>query len=248
MNDTSLNNSICDFDGDIAGHMYDEIGDAENLRVVNHLAVCPACFEEVAAIGGVRSSIDHWKASEFATLATPNFALNLDLQSTDNHSPRWLSFWRNSNFRVPAFAGLAALLIVGSIFVLRFTAPFTDITADMNPQKSGEVGPGSNVGLADANIRSASPPPAQEEQIATVSSPPSKRDSSPTAITSRRQTALASSNRRKRKDSANQDETIRPPDGAIARRKQSVPSLNEFEEQEDKTLRLGDILADIDAG
>ncbi|MDQ3798928.1 MAG: hypothetical protein M3384_05725 [Acidobacteriota bacterium] len=69
--DSNNHNSSCNFSELLVSYLYGEIGEHEKLRFESHISNCGVCGDEIAAFGGVRSSVQTWRETEFAKLSTP---------------------------------------------------------------------------------------------------------------------------------------------------------------------------------
>jgi hypothetical protein len=73
--DSNNHNSSCNFSDLLVSYLYGEIGEQEKLRFESHISSCNACADEIFAFGGVRSSVQSWRETEFAKLPTPVIVL-----------------------------------------------------------------------------------------------------------------------------------------------------------------------------
>lgn len=98
-----------DRDGALVSYVYDELDAADRTLFDAHLSICPACRDEVRALGGVRQQLAHWSPPEPAFVvgasavrgAGPRSAIS-NPQSTMRNLP-----WRS----LPAWAQVAAALL-----------------------------------------------------------------------------------------------------------------------------------------
>ena len=134
MNSNSNHNSSCNFSELLVSYLYDEIGEKEKSRFESHVSNCGACADEISAFGGVRSSVQNWRETEFAALPTPVFELPFETEKTKILStettaaaPRsWLAGWREMFSLSPVWTGAAtacaALAICAGLFYVAFSS------------------------------------------------------------------------------------------------------------------------------
>ena len=68
----------CGFGDEIVSYMYDELAVADRERFESHLVSCTACTDEFAAIADARYSVFDWRKREFAALETPAILIPYD--------------------------------------------------------------------------------------------------------------------------------------------------------------------------
>jgi anti-sigma factor RsiW len=110
-------------DGALIAYVYDELDQPDRASFDNHLPTCPACRDEVRALGGVRQQLAHWSPPEPAfmigasatSVAGPQLVVDNPLSvprrapgalrlSTGAHpNPKWR--------QLPAWAQVAAALL-----------------------------------------------------------------------------------------------------------------------------------------
>ncbi|HRI03117.1 MAG TPA: hypothetical protein PLL77_05200 [Pyrinomonadaceae bacterium] len=69
------NKNGCKFTDEIVSYMYDEIGESERNKFEEHLVDCTVCTDEFAGISNARFSMYEWRKEEFAHLPTPNIVI-----------------------------------------------------------------------------------------------------------------------------------------------------------------------------
>ncbi|HEX8367223.1 MAG TPA: hypothetical protein VF604_01530 [Pyrinomonadaceae bacterium] len=120
-------NTSCNFSDSLVSYLYGEIAGQEKSRFESHVSNCGICADEIAAFGGVRSSVQSWRETEFATLPTPVFELPFETEKTKILSTEtsvglrsWLAGLREMFALSPVWRGAAtagaALAICGGLF------------------------------------------------------------------------------------------------------------------------------------
>ncbi len=71
----NCNKNECKFTDEIVSYMYDEIGEPERSEFEQHLMDCTVCTDEFAGISNARFSMYEWRKEEFAHLPTPNIVI-----------------------------------------------------------------------------------------------------------------------------------------------------------------------------
>ncbi len=69
------NNRNCGFDDVMVSYIYDEVKSGERRKFEAHLVDCSECTEEFAEISGARFSVFEWQKEAFAELPTPEIVI-----------------------------------------------------------------------------------------------------------------------------------------------------------------------------
>jgi anti-sigma factor RsiW len=94
----------------LAGYLYDECDAAERAAVDAHLAVCPSCREELAALGATRSALASWRPPDAALgfrITSPHDEGDREAALTNVVRPA--QWWRRP---MPAWAQAAAAILI----------------------------------------------------------------------------------------------------------------------------------------
>ena len=235
MND--LKNSGCKLSADIVPYMYGELSSAEGSEFESHLLECVDCTDEFAAVSNARYEVYDWKKTEFEPLATPVFTI--PYREADGVS--WFDKARaafSQSWAVPgvAFAGIAIVSVFAAVFYF-----------------SGDSG--SNVAQVNTNSRAvtapvapdpvpASPAPEKEKPLVVA------KDDVERPVPRGSQSVRAGSGSPARKRAARTVRNVAVPrpveTQAISTPNRPAPTLNEFAEDEDTSLRLAQLFEDID--
>ena len=226
-----MNDATCKYSNGILPYMYGEMVSPATDEFESHLLECQACTDEFAALSAARYEVYDWKKLEFDPLATPAIAIPYGEAST---AVSWVEKLRTAfagNWAMPtaAFAGLAIV----SVFVALLVVPRgVDEVASIDNSNTPANRPAANT----PNQNQPSPTVATEtDQI--QESTPARQPSRPTLVREpsprrpmRTQQSVAPKNIEART-------TVTAP---------NAPRLNEFVEEEDDSLRLAELLEDVD--
>jgi len=226
------NNSGCDRSEEMVAYIYNDIAADERQRFELHLADCMHCTDDFAEISDARFSVFEWHREEFADLATPRFSIPYAAKKEVSVGAGFWDMFRTNGW---AFAGASAVIVcLGLIFaVISFSdRPENDVAAVV-PAVGTQTEP------------PAREPVRQQEKIdVTANSVEEKtvdidekdtRANNPVARPIRATTV-----RSKRQPSAKPRNTV-PTGKNFA----DVPVLSSYEDNEDRSLRLSDLLEEV---
>jgi hypothetical protein len=217
-------NNSCLFGEELISYIYGELELRRQAAFEDHLLDCSGCTEAFAELSVSRLGVYEWRRDEFEPIATPHFAIPYEKARLRNN---WVDAVRGllvSPLRV-GFAGAAiAALVFAFVFAINY--PPVDETAGVTVAKPA---------LPDA-------PPVSPSQF-KVSDENSEGLKTMT---------LTAKDRRSAKPL---QRTLLVQSKAIAPKKRttiqaadtrSAPRLGNFVDTEDNSLRLADLVADID--
>ena len=245
-------NPSCAFAEQIVSYLYGETVGKEKAAFDAHLNNCSSCADELAGFGFVRASIVEWKTEEFLNLETPSINIPYPMAvATEKQS--WLGELRKLFALSPMWATAFAVLIVCvGLFLLA-------VSFSNNNDVAGKVEKPTNAVVPP--IVEEKPTPRIEEtaqQIQTDELPkPSiienASEKNAPQIAPKNQIVKVSNNVRKNKgvtQNANNAANVRKlkdDKTTLAARKQVVPKLNSLEEEEDNSVRLADLFAEVES-
>lgn len=228
----------CRFSEEVIAYIYDELSPGDRDEFDSHLIDCSDCIEELAAVSLSHYSVHEWRTIEFEPLATPVFEIPQSYSIADRiravfASARWLT-------ATSAVAATVILAFVG-IYLLsdQNAADEFAAVANDNRKPAVKITPGSNTTIDRRDV--VTPATANPEPIID----PAKRVTNGGTEIERGEPAVQPKAVKAnvpanvpRKDNSRQNQNRSVPD--------SNPRLNDFDDEEDDTLRLGDIFDDID--
>jgi hypothetical protein len=225
----------CLFGEELVSYIYDELPTPERHSFENHLLNCSSCTSEFADLSMSRLGVYEWNRDEFIPLETPRFAIPYAMSDT---RVSWLDAVRGfilTPARLSFAGGALALLVVamGAFYVADST---TEGIADAQTQ----VPPIEKVLLEKVSDSVETPDEVVDAKLSTNSDldrSMSKGESIPSKVV-RKPTVVQA---RALKRSVNRQLTAR------GNRPVKAPRLGSFEEVEDTSLRLADLVADIDS-
>jgi len=211
--------------------MYGELGEPDRDRVELHLERCEPCTGKFAEISFARLDVYEWQRDEFAAMETPRIVVPYrnTVEIAGWFDPIKAFFASSGRWTLPA-AGFAAAVIIFTGWMMS-SGP-VDVAVSNSPEQPEQVeaAPARAADLAPVSAKSDSTE-RPDEQPAVVGLG-ERRDRVRARPVSKQPSRSATAERRQNKPAA------RVPG--------SAPRLNNFDEEEDNTLRLGDLLAEID--
>lgn len=219
----------------IVAYIYSEMEPVEVPAFERHLVECAACAEEFAAVSDARLSVFEWKRDAFDLLAVPHFDVPRDKAAVAGVGWFEAIF---ANIRVLSGAAAFAVLAIVAGLGFYFLKP-----ADSNVNVAA---------VAPVAVTEKKTDVAQENAPSAVESrpEPTAPEKKESAIV-RRQFAPVPVVARTRKPRINNSLVARATPTPQQRQPKlansgHLPTLNNFEETEDDSLRLADLLADVD--
>lgn len=236
----------CAFAEQIVSYLYGET----NAAFDAHLNNCSTCADELAGFGFVRSSIVEWKKAEFSNLETPS--INIPYPTTvSTEKQSWLAELRRLFALSPTWATVSAALAIIVVFVgLTFFG--------LNFSKKMEVAENANKPInSDVSpiIETKTEPPIEkisndtaEQTLEDKPSKPSEAKNESRKIAPKNQIVKTSDNPNKVLPNSNNSANVRKikDDKNTLATQKRVLKLNNLEEEEDNSLRLADLFADVE--
>jgi hypothetical protein len=227
-----LNNKInCGSGDSIVGYIYNELPSADRLAFEDHLLDCTACTDEFAAIADSRYAVYEWQKLEFEPMPTPRFAIPYAETKVS-----WFDSIKSVFATGPrlATAGAVGLLIVAVGFAAIFMSS----------------GPTEVVSIGDVEVTDTFPKPAAPTagntavEVSALTEPDVTEKQGEVKPEYVPVTKRAPKVEQKRKSSTVRRNARLQNIGNETQAK--APRLNDFEDLSDDSLRLSDLVADID--
>jgi anti-sigma factor RsiW len=233
------NNSNCDLVREMISYLYDESTEPERQTFEAHLVVCVACTDEFASIANARFSLFEWRKEEFAPLVTPEIVIPYQTRDQAVVDEVYGLFGGlRGIFSMPRFAFSAATIFA----LLGFGFVGASYLGDRQI---------ADVILLEENAS----PPAMQPELAVADAPAMV---GPASATSNRVTEPKRTMESKPEPVRTADKRLRISRSFVAVTKKPVggetgtdptqqrkaPVLNNFEDSDDKSLRLADLFAD----
>lgn len=251
----------CGYGEQTLDYLYGEIERTEKIKYEAHLENCPNCADELAGFGFVRASITDWKTASFSNLKTPildtGFIKSADGKSIADASNK-TSGWFEGFRKVFSFnAGFAAAALAVTVFCVGIVWFAPNFSGSKNYDVAGNA---DNIN----SLKTAASPtievnPAVRKEAATSKETKSKAESENAEFSKQlpkeNKTAFTESAVKISSDASNStaDNLIRRPKTSGENPKKSppaqkkkVPNLNDSEDEEDETIRLADLFAELD--
>ncbi len=217
--------SECKFTSDIVPYMYGEMAGSETSAFESHLLECSTCTDEFASISNARYEVYDWKKLEFDPLATPQ----IEIVFATERSGSWMEKARAvfaQNWAIPsmATAGILVVAVLAAAFILtqksspEVAANLVDDTVVEQPTVS------SVPKIAGSQVNPDSQEYRENESRAVRAAAAQRVSHKRTVRTSRSVDVKTTS----------------------AQNIQKAPTLNEFVEEEDTSVRLAELFDDIE--
>ena len=219
--------SECSPPEELAALLYNELDATSRASIEQHLAACDACIGEFADLSFARLDVYEWHRDEFVEMPTPPIVIPY-AEAVRRSS--WLGALRGS------FAGYGQWATAGAAFA---AAAVVFAGVWMFDSKPVEVaGTDNRSTIVPVNERPAPTPSpvANKPQVIQPDSQPEKVS----AIPVKKQSVQPA------KVTASPSGRVRPANQPVRAKQPSPPRLNDFEDEDDTTLRLGDLLAEVD--
>ncbi len=217
----------CLFGEEIVAYIYDELNSADRTAFEKHLLDCSGCTSAFADISFSRLGVYEWHRDEFVPLETPNFAIPYK-QEAAGATTLWIGSLRNlvwSPMRIAFAGGSLAAIAVAIGLVVTFNSPVgTDLTAG-GSQPVQEI-------VTEFPVKTEPRAPIENPKSETNERAEVKREFKAPEPKTRVVKAKAAAPRKKIE--------------RVTSTAQNGPRLGNFDETEDTSLRLADLMADID--
>lgn len=224
----------CKFENGIVPYMYGELPAHEASEFESHLLECGACTDEFAAVSAARYEVYEWKKLEFEPLATPVF----EIPQHEHGGISWFDKLRAafaSSWAIPgfAFAGLALVVAFTTLFVL-------SRDDNRNVAKVNTDRPETNRTIVAAE---ANPSPVMVTPQSDAENVVAPR---PTIIpVSEHKQSPSQTRRPARVDRPVSPRIVLVPE-TVVNKTPKAPTLNNFDDEEDTSLRLAELFDDIE--
>ena len=249
MIDKTSHNSCSDFSEQIASFVYGEITDEEKSSLKAHLDNCAPCADEVAGFVFVRSAIKEWRAEDFAKIHPPGIEISSAKSQTSIFS-RWFEIIQR-NFSLTAIrlsAGLASLLLVACLILY-----FADFSGDV--EFAGNISetnqhvahsPKLEKNPTDSNAAKTNVGP-QETAVAPNSAKPLRRGTVENLNTTVKADQVTTKNQPggKLKNAVAGNPGKNSHKTPVKTLRKNNAPLFSYEDYEDTSLRLADILEEV---
>ena len=264
MLDTNHKNSPCAFAEQLVSYLYDEVNAQEKSVFESHLTHCENCAEELSAFSFVRSSVQQWRTEEFSPMQTPAIEIpfkkpsEISIISTEKRS--WFADLRQLFTAQTAVTAVAVLAVcIGlTLFAYNFSGK-TEI-AEKNENKptesvvsplieqptkvdSEEVASKNSANNQNHAPEVINPTPKSENLPRFRRKSSIERVSNNTKQTAKNELVAQNSNNSAPVKKVKGSNKISK---ATVAKSRQVPKLTDFDEVEDNSLRLSDLMAEVE--
>lgn len=217
----------CGFDELMVAYIYDEATSAERRRFEGHLLDCSVCTDEFASLSNARLSVFEWQKEDFAELETPRFEIPYDRTNAVGE-PGWYATLQGilAGFRIPIAATAGVLLVLGLGFaaVMLVDRPEPQIAANLEADRPPVIDQ-KPVAVPDVTVPASQPVAGNNDSEIMA-----EREFVPVKAAETKRTRA-----------------VRPATAQTAERRvvpnrlRKAPALSDFEEADDRSLRLTDL-------
>jgi len=260
------NNSSCAFAEQIVSYIYDEVDLSEKTEFELHLKECLKCADELAGLNFAHSSIVEWRKAEFSNL--PNFVIPFEETTNEkivlSNQVSWLNNLRQL-FTFPlakAAVGFAFLIICVGAFLTVFN--FFGNNDEVAKNKTVNVAVSESQNSESKQVTENTQTVAEKQDSSSISTTPNEIETRASKTTNLHQIAprnLVVKTENKSRAVPNYETIAKDVNKSALNNKNKanseivknsavknsqVPKLTNFEDEEDKSLRLADLLAEFD--
>jgi hypothetical protein len=228
----------CSSSEELVAYLYGELAAAEQSAFEDHLATCDVCTAEFAELSLARLGVYEWRRDEFAELATPPIVIPYGEAVTVSWLDAVRAFLASPAQWATAGGAFAVLAILAGVWFMAPKSTDTDIVRDIGPTSSPIA-----VSNKPSEVKQAAEEPSGSGDIqrrTTVEQEPGAEE--PKVV----KAAVPSSRNAKNPAPRPVKSEKNAPQSVQAKRPVGAPRLNDFEDEDDNTLRLGDLLAEVD--
>lgn len=259
MSNNNRHNSSCTFGEQLITYLYGETAGQETIKFEAHLADCPNCSAELKGFGFARTSILDWKAAEFSNLETPIFDVSLfetaksnSIAPVSHESRDWFGGIKSIfSFNSQWAAALTVLVVcVGvTLFTLKFSGSKNDIAqnADNTNLIKASVSPTAAINRKPEEIKNTV---EKTEKSATSFAADVPKSTLREKQTITNKSIVKISSDAPKNNSETSVRNLKTATDNIKKsspvQKQKVPNLNSLKDEEDETIRLADLFAELD--
>lgn len=266
MLDTTHQNLSCAFAEEIVSYLYGEADEQTKTKFEAHLTNCKNCADELSAFGFVRSSVQQWRTEEFLLMQTPSIEIPFEKSpeiiagSTGKYS--WFTNLRQLFTLSPAWttAFVAFAVCVGLTFIIINFSGSNDIAESKKTTPEKPLVSPAIENKTKQKTEAFSPEIAEESLSGKIAKPPGEKPeigNVPQAVPEKSFEKISNNLKRaeKMEAAARNSNNFAPVRKAkdinninkeVVAKNQKVPKLAAFDEVEDKSLRLSDLMAEVE--
>ena len=233
------NKCSCSHGEEMLAYLYDELSPAGRERFETHLESCFECIDEFAELAVSRYSVFEWKSVEFVPMATPRFVIPAERKPV---ASSWLDSIKAAfAWNGWALAGGGAAMMLFAVIGIGFWNFQSDGPIADNDAASLPAGAPAAVQNQMAPTNVAEPDQAELAEVVPSRKPRPERAVVQPQASQRKRSDVANVVTGRKTPSAT--ETRRP---SANERLQNSPTLGQYVEDPDESLRLSDIFDDLE--
>jgi hypothetical protein len=239
------------FAEEIVSYLYDETTVKEKFAFEAHLKNCLMCADELAAFGFVRTSLTEWKNDEVFALEMPrleNPAMKTRTPALSTTSVSWLDNLRELFAWFPALkpasVAFAVLIVFAAAMFFINSSNNNEVASNtkQNPEKDS-----SNKVQENLYSEKQNPQNPENGNVDAKNKPVFTG-----TVTSKDSTAKSNESQKQKVNAPKTNEAVaeniknKEEKKLKNVQKNDVPTLSNYSEEEDKSLRLADLFDEID--
>ncbi len=255
-------NSPCEFAEQMIAYLYDEASAGEKNKFEAHLKNCATCADEFADFGSLRSSVLEWREMDFDHLAATHFDISAItgakpqiVVETEKPKSRFADFWSNRIFN-PAFAAAVVLLLFVGAGIFIYSSKFSNdkgfAAIPNEPNSKITTSPTAEKAREDSSEKNVEPDKKREivvdksfksDEVSTA------KQTSPVEKPDVPNQSVKVSTRLPKNKSVNSQVAVETNNGIKQNpsvRRTKAPTLTNNEDDEDDSVRLSDLFAEIE--
>ncbi len=226
----------CGFDELIVSYIYDEVTTGERRQLEGHLVECSACTDEFASISNARFSVFEWHKEDFSELPTPEIVIPYPARHSADQETGIIAGIRAllGGFAMPVAVAAGLLLTVGLAFVAFTISGSSDdhLAANFENEIVKPVAVPEKPAVEHVpTVPPTVPAPRPVEVVKDVAD----------GLKETRTVKAVEAKRQKPSRQLNAQTAERVPGNQQPRK---APALSNFDEDDDRSLRLTDLFAD----
>ncbi len=223
--------AICASSDEFVAYLYDEMAAADREVFELHLADCDNCTAQFADISFARLDVYEWNRDEFSLMETPRIVIPYGETARTNWYESVKAFFSFPARLATAGAAFAAVALALGLWTM--TGSTSELAQHQPDAKPEVIAPAVTAETGTASLSIVSPAdqtPRSGDIAAAERRPRSAR-------------ADAGQTKPVQVKAVRAAKAVSPSLSAV---KRAAPRLNDFEDEDDNTLRLGDLLAEVD--
>lgn len=221
---------------EMVSYLYDEMPTAGRMMFESHLIDCVSCTDEFAGLSLARLEVYEWNHHEFAVMETP--AILIPYEKSDRIS--WFENWFGPIFSAPKLSAGGALAFAALVLGF-FAYPSDSLESSVSVSDVS-----ATQELATEQVKPPISAVAEDKEFVEVTAPNSlNRNNDKRVVAASVRTSEPSAKKRRVNETATANRSVPKAKSILPSIPQNAPRLTSFEDEDDNTLRLAELVAEI---